>query len=95
MIPFIIELREKQKMTKELYKEMFEYFSVYCEREHLAAALFIFWVYKMNDYVFQKNDQYKLANWCAESIILLYFSDKEKALQETEMPDLMKVFEEK
>lgn len=95
VIPFIIELREKQEMTKELYKEMFEYFSVYCEREHLAAALFIFWVYKMNDYVFQKNDQYKLANWCAESIILMYFSDKEKALQETEMPDLMKVFEEK
>lgn len=91
VIPFIIELREKQEMTLELYKNMFEYFAVYCERDRLSAALFIFWVYKMDDYVFQKNDQYQLAGWCAESIVKLYFPDMERALDTTYMPDLLKV----
>lgn len=94
VIPFIIELREKQERTVELYKEMFEYFSVYCDRRHLAAALFIFWVYKMDDYVFQKNDNYKLADWCAESIVKLYFPDESRALDDSYMPDLLKVFDE-
>lgn len=93
VIPFIIEIREQREKTVELYKEMFEYFSRYCERERLAAALFIFWVYKMDDYVFQKNDQYCLAGWCADSIVKLYFSDYEHAIQEGAMPELLRIFD--
>lgn len=93
VIPFIIEIREQRNRTVELYKEMFAYFSRYCEKERLAAALFIFWVYKMDDYVFQKNDQYRLAEWCADSIVKLFFSDYEHAVLEDTMPELLKVFD--
>lgn len=74
VIPFIIELREYDHFNEEKYNEMFEYFTKYVSAEELRAALFIFWVYKMNDYVFQKNDNYKLANWCKECILCLYFA---------------------
>lgn len=90
VIPFIIELRDQREKTVPLYREMFAYFSKYCDKERLAAAMFIFWVYKMDDYVFQKNDNYSLAQWCAESIVRLYFKDMEHAADAEEMPDLLK-----
>ena len=31
----------------------------------------------MNDYVFQKNDNYKLAGWCKECILELYYHGDE------------------
>lgn len=90
VIPFIIEIREQKEKTLDLYKEMFVYFSKYCVRERLAAALFIFWVYKMDDYIFQKNDNYLLAQWCADSIVNLYFENLEQASDPEVLPDLFK-----
>ena len=77
VIPFIIELREYEHFNRDKFDVMFEYFSKYVEKEELRAALFIFWVYKMNDYVFQKNDNYKLANWCKECILELFYEGAE------------------
>ena len=77
VIQFIIELREYDHFNGEKYHEMFEYFTKYVSEEELRAALFIFWVYKMNDYVFQKNDNYKLAGWCKDCILNLYYDGKE------------------
>ena len=77
VIPFIIELREFDHFNCEKYNEMFAYFTKYVDEEELRAALFIFWVYKMNDYVFQKNDNYKLAGWCKTCILELYYNGEE------------------
>lgn len=77
VIQFIIELREYEHFNRGKYNEMFEYFSKYVDKKELNAALFIFWVYKMDDYVFQKNDNYKLAGWCKECILELYYNGKE------------------
>lgn len=77
VIQFIIELREFEHFNRKKYDEMFEYFSQYVEKDELRAALFIFWVYKMNDYVFQKNDNYRLAAWCKECILELYYNGEE------------------
>lgn len=65
VIQFVIELREfAPAFNEEMYEEMFEYYAKYVDAKELKAALFIFFVYKMNDYVFQKNDNYFLASWC-------------------------------
>lgn len=77
VIQFIIELREYNHFNREKFNAMFGYFSKYVDEQELRAALFIFWVYKMNDYVFQKNDNYKLAEWCKECILELYFNGEE------------------
>lgn len=77
VIQFIIELREFKHFNREKYDEMFEYYTKYVSKEELKAALFIFWVYKMNDYVFQKNDNYKLAGWCKDCILELYYGGEE------------------
>lgn len=74
VIQFIIELREFENFNRDKYNEMFGYFTKYVSPEELRAALFIFLVYKMNDYVFQKNDNYKLASWCKECILELYYN---------------------
>lgn len=77
VIQFIIELREyAPNLNKDLYNQMFSYFTKYVSAEELNAALFIFWVYKMNDYVFQKNDNYFLASWCKQCILELYYEGK-------------------
>ncbi len=73
VIPFIIELREYDHFHKEMYDQLFGYFTKYVKEDELRAALFIFWVYKMNDYTFQKNDNYKLAGWCRECIMSIYY----------------------
>ena len=86
-IPFIIELREEPEKTVERYKEMLTYFTKYCNRERLAAAMFIFWIYKMNDYVFQKQDNYKLSKWCIATVKKLYFKDEQDAFKQDILPD--------
>ena len=60
-IPFIIELRNKSgKDARDKYLEMLDYFSKYCDRNRLEAAVFFTWVYKAEEYVFAKNDDYKM-----------------------------------
>lgn len=92
VIPFIIELREDQEHTAAGYKKMFEYFKRYTEPEHFVAALFIFWVYKMNDYTFQKHDNYRLATWCAKSIREIFFHNSGQVLEADIMPDGLERF---
>lgn len=77
VIQFVIELREyAPNLNMELYNQLFSYFAKYVPAKELRAALFIFWVYKMNDYVFQKNDNYFLASWCKQCILDLYYNGK-------------------
>jgi 2-C-methyl-D-erythritol 4-phosphate cytidylyltransferase len=74
VIQFIIELRDYPSAPKmDLYNEMFDYFTKYVDADTLKAALFVFWVYKMDDYIFQKNDNFQYANWCKQCILNLYF----------------------
>lgn len=90
VIQFIIELRESpEELNKEKYNSMMNYFTKYVEREDLLAAMFIFWIYKMNDYCFQKNDDYKLASWCKKCILAIYFNDDETSWK-TEKPNGLK-----
>lgn len=84
-IQFIIELRDYEGLNKDLYNKMFTYFSKYVEEDELRAALFIFFVYKMNDYVFQKQDDFKLAAWCKACLLELFFAGK-NPMDENVMP---------
>lgn len=87
VIQFIIELREQtESFDYNKYNQMFNLFSQYVGKTELKAALFIFWVYKMNDYVFQKNDNNKLACWCKHCIINLYFKDVHNYLDDNVVP---------
>ena len=81
VIQFIIELRENTAgLDREKYDVMIDFFSRYTGREELLAALYIFWVYKMNDYVFQKKDNNKLAAWCKKCILEIYYGGNEQAV---------------
>lgn len=87
VIPFIIELRENtESFDYKKYNQMFDLFSSYVGKTELKAALFIFWVYKMNDYVFQKNDNNKLASWCKWCILDLFFDENDDAMNDATMP---------
>lgn len=87
VIPFIIELREyPEDLNTELYHELLDYFSKYVDREELEAAMFFFWVFKMNDYCFQKKDDFKLAGWCKKCILKIYFEDIKDPTIENVMP---------
>ncbi len=88
VIQLVIEIRSQQEQTEKLFWEMFGYFKVYTQQEHYLAALFYFFVYKANDYTFQKNDGYKLAQWCIDSIRLLFFdNDSERMTAPAVLPD--------
>ena len=87
VIPFVIELREYPEFNKEKYDEMFQYFNKYVPAEELKAALFIFFVYKMNDYTFQKNDEYRLAAWCKKCIMNIFFKNSDKSQLGNLMPE--------
>lgn len=81
VIQFIIELREcTEYLDVNKYNEMIEFFSAYTDKEELLAALYIFWVYKMNDYVFQKHDNNKLAAWCKKCILEIYYGGIEEKI---------------
>lgn len=94
VIQFIIELRDYPAApNKELYNKMFKFYTKYVEEDRLRAALFIFWVYKMNDYVFQKNDNFQYANWCKQCILNLYFDGIKNPEDDNVLPqniDLLK-----
>lgn len=89
-IPFIIELREEPEKAVDRYEEMLTYFTKYCNRERLAAAMFIFWIYKMDDYVFQKQDNYKLSKWCIATVKKLYFENEQDAYRQDVLPNFSK-----
>lgn len=87
VIAYIIELREyPDDLNDELFERMNAYFSKYVPREELLAAMFYFWVFKMNDYCFQKNDGYKLASWCRKCLLKVYFDGVDDPADENVMP---------
>lgn len=75
-ISFIIECRKTQNV-KNKYFEMLDYFSEYCERQRLYAATFIIFVHKMFEYVFTKQDNFKLANWTCNAIKEIFYDADE------------------
>ena len=87
VIQFIIELREyPERLNRKEYDKLFKFFSQFVDADELRAALFFFWVYKMDDYSFHKKDNYKLANWCKSCIIELYFSGVKDPSDENVLP---------
>ena len=87
VIQFIIELREwHDGLNREKYDELFSFFSRFVDADELRAALFFFWVYKMNGYVYHKDDGNRLANWCKLCILELFFDGEEQALDPKAMP---------
>lgn len=93
VIQFIIELREyPDALNKAKYDELFAFFSQFVDADELRAALFFFWVYKMDDYSFHKKDNYKLANWCKSCLLELYFKGVKAPSDESLMPQgLLKI----
>lgn len=76
-IPFIIELRDKTgKSARDKYLEMLNYFSKYCDRKRLEAAVFFTWVYKAEEYVFAKNDNYKMLDELIKALEDVMFEGK-------------------
>lgn len=77
VIQFITELREdiENKCLQYNYEKIFDYFLEYVEQERLTAALFVFWVHKLNDYIYHKDDNFRLAAWCKDCIQKLFFND--------------------
>ena len=87
VIQFIIELREwPDELNRDEYDRLFAFFTQFVDADELRAALFFFWVYKMDDYVFQKNDNYKLATWCKKCLLALYFDGVENPCDMNVMP---------
>lgn len=89
-IQFITELREDIENTKlkENYAAMLKYFSAFVDRNRLIAALYVFWVHKLSDYTFHKNDNFRLAGWCKDCIQKLFFHNSiEAALDPDCAPD--------
>ena len=93
VIQFIIELRESpQKLDRARYNELFDFFSKFIDPDELRAALFFFWVYKMNGYVYHKNDNFKLASWCKNCLLELYFAGVENPCASENMPQGLRRF---
>lgn len=93
VIQFIIELRDyPEALNEKLYNQLLSYFSKYVSKDELNAALFIFWIYKMDDYVFQKSDNFKLAKWCKKCILDIYFKGISNPMAEGVMPNILKRF---
>ena len=91
VIQFIIELRDQpDSLDKEAYDKLFTFFSRFVDEDELRAALFFFWVYKMDDYTFHKKDNFKLANWCKTCIMDLYFKGINDPTDESVMPQGLK-----
>lgn len=87
VIQFIIELRDcPERLDVERYNKLFAFFSRFVDADELRAALFFFWVYKMDDYVFHKNDNFKLATWCKKCIVELYFNGATDPCDDDAMP---------
>lgn len=94
VIQFVIELRDYPGLlNRQLYLEMMRYFEKYVGHEELLAALYIFFIYKMNDYVFQKKDNNRLAEWCKRCIIDIYYSGNDNADIQHVVPNGLKRLE--
>ena len=72
-LSFIIESCASPDCYREIHNEMLEYFSKYCKKKRLLAALYITWVHKMDEYIFSKKDNCSLAEWCLKAIIDLFY----------------------
>ena len=72
-IGFVIEEKARPEAFLEIHEEMLDFFSKYCDRKRLLAALFITWVHKMDEYVFAKNDDQKLAKWSLGVIEKIFY----------------------
>lgn len=93
VIQFVIELRDSSgDFDINRFNRLFSFFSKFINKDELRAALFIFLVYKMNDYVFQKNDGFKLATWCKTAILTLFFRDNEDPIDNRVMPTSLEKF---
>ena len=93
VIPFIIELRDwPEKLNRPVFDKLFSFFSRLVDADELRAALFFFWVYKMDDYVFHKNDNFKLATWCKRCILELYFNGVDNPADEKTVPQNLEKF---
>lgn len=89
-IEVIIETRQS-KDSINTYMQLFSLFSNFVEPERLAAALFIMYVHKMDEYVFVKHDHYEMASWALNMIKKLYFTEDELPYgKESEHLDIMK-----
>lgn len=87
VIAYIIELREyPNDLNLDMFETMTEYFSKYVSREEIMAAMFFFFVFKMNDYCFQKQDNFFLASWCKKCIEKLYFNESDDICTDNVMP---------
>lgn len=73
-INFVIEAKANLDRPTKTHQMMLDYFSAYCDRERLYAAVFITWVHKMDEYVFVKHDNFKLATWVADYIRTIFFN---------------------
>ena len=90
---FIIETRAQPDRIVELHDEMLDYFSEYCDRKRLLAALFITWVHKMDEYVFSKNDDQQLARWCLGVIEKIFYGGENGLLEidgESAEPEILR-----
>ena len=72
-IGFIIESKACPESFLEIHREMMAFFSQYCDRKRLLAALFITWIHKMDEYVLSKNDDQKLATWSLGVIERIFY----------------------
>lgn len=88
VIQLVIEIRDDQAHTEERFWEMFDYFKEYVNEEKYLAALFFFFVYKANDYCFQKEDNNKLAQWCLDTVRSIFFDNDDRGMNdESCLPD--------
>ena len=90
---FIIEARACPDRYIELHREMLDYFSEYCDKKRLLAALFITWAHKMDEYVFSKNDDQKLAKWCLGVIENIFYDGCGDVLEcagESAVPEILR-----
>ena len=74
---FVIECRANPDECVSLHATMLDYFSSYCDKKRLLAAVFVQWVHKMDEYVFSKRDNRRLAEWCLKTIKTLFYHDGE------------------
>jgi len=72
-INFVIEAKANPDKLREMHDVMMDYFSRYCDRKRLYMAVFVMWVHKMDEYVFVKHDNFKLASFAADYIRNIFF----------------------
>ena len=92
VIQLVIEIRDDQAHTEERFWEMFDYFKKYVDEKKYLAALFFFFVYKANDYCFQKEDNNKLAQWCLDTVRSIFFDGDDVRMNDpSELPDFQAI----